>query len=116
MMAEEMKPRPHRREHLVDGRLARIDPASLRMKRTRGLVCEEHVDARESLALEHLVAHEMAPLVVAALPSLSETAETRLPREGGSAAALAWYQLGAYVPPSAATRQGPTSYGPPFGR
>ena len=60
MMAKEVQTRPHRSQNVVDHRLARIDPASLRMKRTWGLVCEKHVDARESLAFEHLVAQDEA--------------------------------------------------------
>ena len=63
----------------------------------------------ERLARQHLVAHEVAPLVVAALAELQRRAPTALrPRDGGSAAAGVWYQLGANVPPSAATRHGPT--------
>src|SRR5689334_7855845 len=49
-------------------------------------------------------------------PSFTDAALVRVPREGGNAAADELYQLGANVPPSAATRHGPTWYGPPFGR
>src|SRR5262245_15501893 len=70
VVAEQVKSGPHGGEHLVDGRLARVDAAAFRMKRAWGLVGEEHIDAREPFALEHLVAHEMPSLVVAALPEL----------------------------------------------
>ena len=42
-------------------------------------------------------------------------ADGLLPFDGGSAEAAVLYQLGAKVPPSAATRHGPTTCGPPFG-
>ena len=50
------------------------------------------------------------------LPSFSDAADALRPFDGGSAAAGVLYQLGAKVPPSAATRHGPTWCGPPLGR
>jgi hypothetical protein len=50
------------------------------------------------------------------LPSLSDAADTFLPLDGGKAERGELYQLGANVPPSAATRHGPTVCGPPLGR
>ena len=98
-------------------RLAGVDAAARRIERPRRLVRQEHVDVRERLAGQHLVAHEVPALVVAALAQLHRRAR----RPGGRATAAArrrgvWYQLGANVPPSAATRHGPTTCGPPFGR
>src|SRR5712691_12964188 len=49
-------------------------------------------------------------------PSFNAAPAVLRPRDGGSCAAGEWYQLGANVPPSAATRHGPTWCGPPFGR
>src|ERR1044071_7719560 len=49
-------------------------------------------------------------------PSLSAAPAALRPRDGGSCFAGVWYQLGANVPPRAATRHGPTVHGPPFGR
>jgi hypothetical protein len=46
------------------------------------------------------------------LPSFNDKADGFGPFDGGSAAAGVLYQLGANVPPSAATRHGPTMCGP----
>src|SRR5437899_687062 len=50
------------------------------------------------------------------LPSFSDAAAFLRPFDGGSAAAGVLYQLGAKVPPRAATRHGPTWCGPPLRR
>jgi len=49
-------------------------------------------------------------------PSFNDVADALRPFDGGSDAAGVLYQLGAKVPPSAATRHGPTRCGPPLGR
>ena len=70
VVAEQVQPRTHGRQDLVDRRLAGVDALARRIKRTRRLVRQEDVDARERLARQHFVAHEMPPLVVAALAEL----------------------------------------------
>ncbi len=48
MMAEQVQPRPHRRQHFVDHRLAGVDAPPCRIERPRRFVREEDVDAGES--------------------------------------------------------------------
>ena len=61
MVAEQVQPRLHRREDLVDRRLAGVDARVRRTdaKRPRRLVRQEHVDAAQRLARLDLLADEM---------------------------------------------------------
>ncbi|MCK7523825.1 MAG: hypothetical protein MZV64_42485 [Ignavibacteriales bacterium] len=70
MVAGQVQPRPQRREHLVDRRLAHVLPpaAHLHEERAGGFVREEEVDPAQPLAGLDLDAQEMAPLVVARQP------------------------------------------------
>src|SRR4029079_8904813 len=70
MMTKEMQPRVHARKDFVDHSFSRIDTASGGIKRPRRFVSQEDVDVFQTLAQENFLAHEMAPLVVAALPKL----------------------------------------------
>src|SRR5215467_12605594 len=79
MMAKQMKTRPHRGQHVVDGRLARVDSLAGRIERTRRFVGQEYVDRRERLAREHFFLHEVTTLVVAALPQLDRRRRKRRP-------------------------------------
>src|SRR6185503_11162011 len=64
VVAEQVQTRLHRRQHIVERRLTRIDAASRRIEGTRRLVREEQLDVLEALQGDHFVAHEMPPLVV----------------------------------------------------
>ena len=87
VVAEEVQPRPHRRQRFVDDGLAGIDPPAGRIERTRRFVRQEDIDVPEPLADDDFVADEVAPLVVAALPQLQRDAVVLRPLDGGSAAA-----------------------------
>ena len=71
MVPEQMQAWLHGCQHLVDGRLPRVDPADgarsaplFERKWPRGFVRQKHIDAAEALAGLDLLAHEMPPLVV----------------------------------------------------
>src|SRR6266851_1221402 len=70
VVAEQVQARAHRREHVVQDRLAGVDTAASGIERAGRFVSEEHVDFRERFARQDLVADEVAPLVIAALPQL----------------------------------------------
>ena len=112
MVAEQVQPRPHRRQHFVDHRLAGVD-APARPDRT-GAALRASGTGRCSCSALHASTSSRTKcrrLSSRLLPSFSDAADVLRPRDGGSAAAGVWYQLGANVPPSAATRHGPTLYG-----
>ena len=50
VVAEQVQARLHRRQHIVERRLSRIDAAARRIERTRRLVREEQLDVLEALA------------------------------------------------------------------
>ena len=87
MVAEQVQPRLHRCEHLVDLRLSgiRSTAARIRTKRLRGFVREENVDhAAERLAPLDVFAHEVPTLVCelggfrASLPGMRKIVGRRL--------------------------------------
>src|SRR5437870_2360074 len=73
MMAAQVQPRLHRRQHVVNRRLPRVAPDWLPSltrlvdddKWTRGLMRHQDVDAAHPLARLHLFAYEMPPFIIA---------------------------------------------------
>ena len=72
MVAEQVQPRPHGGEDFVQHRFSRVDVPPRRIERPRRLVRQEDVDARERLAGQDFILHEVPALVVAPLAQLDE--------------------------------------------
>src|SRR5437870_9623790 len=63
MVAEQVHPRMHGGEHVVQRRFTGIDPTTRGIEGPRRFVGEKEIDLHQRLAHDHLFAHEVAALV-----------------------------------------------------